>query len=71
MPVTFDYPDRPLDCREVLSSALCAIADQAIAMGWDKEEITVAMMEIANDWYLGQAAGETEKSIGRMEQRSR
>jgi hypothetical protein len=40
-------------------------------MGWDKEEITVAMMEIANDWYLGQAAGETEKSIGRIEQRSR
>jgi hypothetical protein len=64
MPLTFDYPNRPLHCREALSGALCAIADQAIAMGWDKEEITVAMMEIANDWYFSRISDEAEKQIG-------
>lgn len=55
-PNTLDQSDRPINCQEALTADICAIADQAVALGWDKEEITVALMEIANSWYLAQAA---------------
>jgi hypothetical protein len=58
IPPESDHPDRSIHCQEALTPNIRAVADQAVAMGWDKEEITVAIMEIANAWYFDQVAGE-------------
>lgn len=51
-PKALDYPDRPLECQEAISGSICDIADQALAMGWGHQEVTEAIMEIANAWYF-------------------
>jgi hypothetical protein len=58
------HPGRSGYCQETLGANIRAVADQAVAMGWDKEEITAAIMEIANAWYFDQVAGENMEAPG-------
>jgi hypothetical protein len=51
-PKTLDYPDRPVGCQEAIAEAIRAVANEALAKGWGREEITLALMEVANGWYF-------------------
>jgi hypothetical protein len=78
-PKTLDHLDRPIGCREAISEAVRAVADEALAKGWGREEITLALMEVANGWYfeaeteggatkrdgVGKATALTPSGIGR------
>lgn len=43
-PKTLDHPDRPVGCQEAIGEAVRTVADEALAKGWGREEITVALM---------------------------
>lgn len=47
-----DYPDRNLDCQEALESRVIALIDEAKAAGWTMPDITVALVELADNLML-------------------
>jgi len=51
-PKAIDHTGNRLRCEEALSDAICDVADQALHMGWSRQEIAEAIMEIANAWYF-------------------
>ena len=53
-PKAIDYHDKPVDCEAALEPLIIDAADRALQMGWGHAEITTAIMEIANAWYLTQ-----------------
>jgi hypothetical protein len=65
-PKTLDHPDRAVGCQEAIGEVVRAVADEALAKGWGREEITVALMEVANGWYFEAGSAEaTSDSIAR------
>jgi hypothetical protein len=51
-PKTLDHPNRPIGCQEAIGEAIRAVSNEALAKGWSREEITLALMEVANGWYF-------------------
>lgn len=47
-----DHPHRLHDCQQALRTEIRRVMDEAFATGWSDQEITTAVMELANDWYL-------------------
>lgn len=58
------YPDRHIDCQEALESRVIAIIDDGKAAGWSVADITTALVALADNVMLADAAnGETERQI--------
>jgi hypothetical protein len=60
-PKTLDHPDRPIGCQEAIGKAIRVVANEALAKGWDKEEVTLALKEVANAWYFEADPEETAR----------
>ena len=46
------HPHRQHDCQQALRTEIRRVMDEAFATGWSDQEITTAVMELANGWYL-------------------
>lgn len=58
------HPDRHLECQEVLEPHVIAIVDEGIAAGWSIEEVTAALVALADNAMLAHAAnGDTDRQI--------
>lgn len=58
------YPDRHLECQEALESRVIAMIDDAKAAGWSIEDITAALVSLADNAMLSHAAnGDTDRQI--------
>jgi hypothetical protein len=58
------HPDRHLECQEALESRLVAIIDDGKAAGWSIAEITTAIIDLADNLMLADAANrQTDRDI--------
>lgn len=66
-----DYPDRVLDCQEALEDRIIAVFDVAQIAGWSINEITVALIELAENYDLkAEAIEQTERQIAEMKRQT-
>jgi hypothetical protein len=66
------YPDRHLECQEALESRIIAIIDDGTAAGWSVADITTALIALADNLMLADAAnGETDRQIAAAIARSK
>jgi len=59
------YPNRHIDCQEILEDRVTTIVDDARAAGWSVEEIAIALLELADNMVLGHTANASmEAALG-------
>ncbi|KQU96015.1 MULTISPECIES: hypothetical protein [unclassified Ensifer] len=49
------HPDRDLLCQEALEAEFLSLGDRAYQAGWSREEFAMAMMELADGYFLANA----------------
>lgn len=54
--MTFEHPDRFLSCQEAIDVAVREILDAATLAGWTENEVTAALVEVADNRMLALAA---------------
>jgi hypothetical protein len=47
-----DHPDRVLLCQEALEAEFLSLSDRARQAGWSREEVAMALMELADNYFL-------------------
>ena len=52
------YPDRHLDCQQALELAVLYIIDQAVVLGWEREEALLAVGHLAANMLIGDQQNE-------------
>lgn len=58
------YPDRHLECQEALEARVIAIIDEGKAAGWTTRDITTALIALADNLMLSEAANnQTDRDI--------
>lgn len=55
-PKTDKHPDRFLQCQEAMAGAFSEVAMAAVKAGWNPEEVSAAMVELADHLMLGMIA---------------
>lgn len=59
-----DYPDRHLECQEVLEPSVIALIDDGKAAGWSMRDITTALIALADNLMLSDEANkQTDRDI--------
>ncbi len=62
--ITFDHPDRFLCCQEAIDTAAREIIASAVRAGWTEQEALAALVEVADNRMLAEAANlATDESI--------
>lgn len=53
-----DYADHGLDCQEALEENILELVDRAVACGWSRSEVLVAVGELADNLMLASLENE-------------
>jgi hypothetical protein len=70
-PETDKYPDRFLQCREAMAGAFVDVAMAAVKAGWKLEEVSAAMVELADHMMLGLIANrDLDRDLSILRRRS-
>ena len=55
------YPDRDIDCQEIVAGKLVEAIDEAEAAGWDRREAARAVVQAAIKIQMGEAGTDPDE----------